>query len=107
MYWGAGPELGLLTFLGYLFFLAGAATMWRGREDVSIWLHSEAGVLRRDLLSRYTTVGPFYSPREQSRLKLLPGCFVGSLSRMPRALVYRSAALLLIAPLLVLLDFFF
>ncbi len=81
--------------------------MWRGREDVSMWLHSEAGVLRRDLFSRYTTVGPFYSPREQSRLKLLPGCFVGSLSRMPRALMYRSAALLLIAPLLVVLDFFF
>ncbi len=106
MYWGAGPELGLLTILGYLFFLAGAATMWRGREDVSVWLHSEAGVLRRDL-SRYTAIGPFYSLREQSRLKLLPGCFVGSLSRMPRALVYRSAGLLLIAPLLVMLDFFF
>jgi hypothetical protein len=107
MYWGAGPELGLLTILGDLFFLAGAATMWRGREDVSMWLHSEAGVLRRDLLSRYTTVGPFYSPREQSRLKLLPGCFVASLSRMPRALMYRSAALLVVAPFLVVLDFFF
>lgn len=59
------------------------------------------------IFSRYTTVGPFYSPREQSRLKLLPGCFAGSLSRMPRALMYRSAALLLIAPLLVVLDFFF
>lgn len=106
MYWGAGPELGLLTILGYLFFLAGAATMWRGREDVSVWLYSEVGVLRRNL-SRYTAVGPFYSPREQSRLRLLPGCFVSSLSRMPRALVYRSAGLLLIAPLLVLLDFFF
>jgi hypothetical protein len=106
MYWGAGPELGLLTVLGYLFFLAGAVTMWRDREDVAIWLYSEVGVLRRNL-SRYTPVGPFYSPREQSRLKLLPGCFVGSLSRMPRALVYRSAILLVIAPLFVLLDFFF
>ncbi len=106
MYWGAGPELGLLTILGYLFFLAGAASMWRGREDVTMWLHSEAGVLRRDL-SRYTAVGPFYSPREQSRLKLLPGFFAGSLSRMPRSLMYSSATLLLIAPLLVVLDFFF
>lgn len=106
MYWGAGPQLGLLTALGYLFFLAGAATMWRGREDVSIWLRGEVGVFRRDL-SRYTAIGPFYSPREQSRLKLLPGCFVGSLSRMPRTVVYRCVALLLIAPLLVLLDFFF
>ena len=106
MYWGAGPELGLLTVLGYLFFLAGAVTMWRGREDVSVWIYSEVGVLRRNL-SRYTPVGPFYSPREQSRLRLLPEFFVGSISRMPRALVYRSATFLIIAPLLVLLDFFF
>jgi hypothetical protein len=106
MYWGAGPELGLLTVLGYLFFLAGAVTMWRGREDVSVWIYSEVGVLRRNL-SRHTPVGPFYSPREESRLKFLPEFFVGSISRMPRALVYRSAALLIIAPLLVLLDFFF
>jgi hypothetical protein len=106
MYWGAGPELGLLTVLGYITFLAGAVTMWRGREDVSVWLYSEVGVLRRNL-SRYTPVGPFYSPREQSRLKLLPEFFAGSLSRMPRAPVYRSVALLLIAPFLVLLDFFF
>ncbi len=106
MYWGAGPELGLLTVSGYLFFLVGAVTMWRGREDVSVWIYSEVGVLRRNL-SRYTPVGPFYSPREQSRLKLLPEFFAGSLSRMPRALVYRSAALLIAAPLFVLLDFFF
>ena len=106
MYWGAGPELGLLTVLGYLFFIAGAMIMWRGREDVSVWIYSEVGVLRRNL-SRYTPVGPFYSPREQSRLRLLPEFFVGSISRMPRALVYRSAALLITAPLLVLLDFFF
>jgi hypothetical protein len=105
MYWGAGPELGILTVLGYLSFLAGAATTWRGRQDVSMWLYSEVGVLRRNL-SRYTPAGPFYSLREESRLKLLPGFFVGSLSRMPRALVYRSVALLLAAPLLVLLDFF-
>jgi len=72
MYWGAGPELGLLTVLGYLFFLAGAASIWRSRKDVSVWLDSEAVVLRRNL-SRYTTVGPFYSPREQSRLVTLPG----------------------------------
>ena len=106
MYWGAGPELGLLTVLGYLFFLTGLATTWRGRVDVSMWLYSEVSVFRRNL-SRYTVIGPFYRPRKQSRLKLLPGCFVGSLSRMPRALIYRSAVLLFIAPLLVLLDFSF
>jgi hypothetical protein len=106
MYWGAGPELGLLTVLGYLFFVAGAVTMWRGREDVSVWIYSEVGVLRRNL-SRYTPTGPFYSPRQHSRLRLLPEFFAGSISRMPRALVYRSATLLIAAPLLVLLDFFF
>lgn len=106
MYWGAGPELGLLTVLGYLFFLAGAASIWRSRKDVSVWLDSEAVVLRRNF-SRYTTVGPFYSPREQSRLVTLPRVFAGSLSRMPRALAYRSVIFLLIAPVLVLLDFFF
>jgi|ERR1700730_6731647 hypothetical protein len=106
MYWGAGPELGLLTVLGYLFFLGGALTMWRGREDVSVWIHGEVGVLKRNL-SRYTPVGPFYSPRDHSRLKLLPEFFSGSLSRMPRALVYRAVILLTIAPLCVLLDFFF
>jgi hypothetical protein len=97
-----------LTVLGYLFFLAGLATTWRGREDVSMcmWLYSEVSVFRRNL-SRYTVIGPFYRPRKQSRLKLLPGCFVGSLSRMPRALIYRSAVLLFIALLVVLLDFLF
>jgi hypothetical protein len=97
-----------LTVLGYLFFLAGLATTWRRREDVSmcVWLYSEVSVFRRNL-SRYTVIGPFYRPRKQSRLKLLPGCFVGSLSRMPRALIYRSAVLLFIALLVVLLDFLF
>ncbi|HEY8714221.1 MAG TPA: hypothetical protein VIM00_02525 [Candidatus Acidoferrum sp.] len=96
----------MLTLFGYLSFLAGAMTMWRGREDVSLWLHSEAGVFRRNL-SRYTAVGPFYSPRDESRLKLIPGFVVGSISRMPRALVARCVVLLLAAPVLVLLDLFF
>jgi hypothetical protein len=105
MYWGAGSQLGLLTCLGYLFFMAGAVTMWRGREDVSTWLYSEVGVLRRDF-SRYTTIGPFYSPREHSRIRQVPGYFAGSIRRMPRAVVYRAVSLLLIAPFLVLMDFF-
>jgi hypothetical protein len=106
MYWGAGPELGLLTVLGYLCFLAGIVSVWRGRDDASLWLHTEALVLRRNL-SRHTAIGPFYSPREESRVKVLPRAFIGSLSRMPRFLLYRSAVLLLIAPVLVLLDFIF
>ena len=105
MYWGAGPELGLLTFIGYLIFFAGAVTMWRGRVDVSTWLESEVGVLRRNL-SRHTLAGPFYSPRGESRLKTLPTCFATSIRRMPLSLVCRVTVRLVTAPVLVLLDFF-
>jgi hypothetical protein len=106
MYWGAGPNLGLLTVLGYLFFVAGAASMWRAREVVFFWLYSEASVTRRNL-SRYTPIGPFYSPREESRLKTLLDSLVASLNRMPRSSMLRSAVLMAIAALLVSLDFFF
>jgi hypothetical protein len=106
MYWGAGPDLGLLTVLGYLFFVAGAASMWRAREVVFFWLHSEASVTRRNL-SRYTPIGPFYSPREQSRLRILLNCLSASFDRMPRSSMLRSAVLMAIAALLVSLDFFF
>jgi hypothetical protein len=106
MYWGAGPDLGLLTVLGYLFFVAGAASMWRAREVVFFWIYSEARVTRRNL-SRHTPIGPFYSPREQSRLKILLNCFSDSLDRMPWSSMFRSAVLMAIAALLVSLDFFF
>ena|ERR1700724_820929 len=106
MYWGAGPDLGLLTMLGYLFFVAGIVYMWRAREVVFFWLYSEARVTRRNL-SRYTPTGPFYSPREQSRLKILLNCLLASLDRMPRSSMFRSAVLIAIALLLVSLDFFF
>lgn len=106
MYWGAGPDLGLLTVLGYLFFVAGAASLWRSREVVFFWLYSEARVTRRNL-SRHIPVGPFYSPREQSRLRILVHCLSDSLDRMPRSSMLRSAVLMAIAALLVSLDFFF
>ena len=106
MYWGAGPEPGLLTVLGYLFFVAGAASMWRARAVVFFWLHSEASVTRRNL-SRYTPIGPFYSPREQSRLRILRNCLLASIDRMPRSSMFPSAVLMAIAVLLVSLDFFF
>ncbi len=61
MYWGAGPDLGLLTVLGYLFFVAGAASMWRAREVVFYWLDSEASATRRSL-SRYTLHRPVLQP---------------------------------------------
>src|ERR1700730_5809692 len=106
MYWGAGPDLGLLTILGYLFFVAGAAYLWRARESVFFWLYSEACVTRRNL-SRFTTLGPFFSSFYHMRLKILLNCLFAALNRMPGSPVFRSAVLIAIAALLVSLDFFF
>jgi len=105
MYWGAGPGLGLLTFLGYVVFVIGAALAWRNREAVFVWMHDEAGAFRRSL-SRYTVVGPFYSLREESRLKSIPSQFIRSLSRLPRHRINLGAVLLILSALLFLLDFF-
>jgi hypothetical protein len=106
MYWGAGPALGLLTFLGYIAFVIGAVLLWRSREDLSVWMQNEVGVFRRNL-SRHAAYGPFYSLREESRLKTLPTCFVRSLRRMPHRRIHPGVIFLLIGPLLLLLDFFF
>jgi hypothetical protein len=92
MYWGAGSALGLLTILGYAVFVIGATLLWRSREDLSIWVHDE--------------VGAFHGLREESRLKILPSCFLRSLRRMPRRRIHPGAILLLVGPLLLLLDFF-
>jgi hypothetical protein len=105
MYWGAGPALGLLTLLGYFLLVIGAVLFWRSREDFSLWVHDEFGAMRRNL-SRHTIAGPFYCPREESRLKTLPYGLARSLSRMPRHRLPTGAILLLIGPLLLLLDFF-
>ena len=105
MYWGAGPELGLLTFIGYVFFAMGAAIVWLSRADLSIWAEDELSAFRRNL-SRHTAVGPFYSLREESRLKLIPSEFFRSLHRLPRRRIPPAVILLLIGLLLLLLDFF-
>ena len=105
MYWGEGSGLGLLAFLGYFLFMFGAALVWRGREEVSVWIQDEASAVRRSL-SRYTAVGPFYGPRPESRLKAVPASFVGSLSRIPRSPITGGMILAFLGPLLVLLDFF-
>jgi hypothetical protein len=105
MYWGEGSALGLLTFLGYLLFMFGAALVWRGREEVSVWIQDEACAVRRSL-SRYTAVGPFYGPRPESRLKAVPASFVQSLGRIPRSPITGGMILAFLGPLLVLLDFF-
>jgi hypothetical protein len=105
MYWGAGPGLGLLTILGYLLLAAGAALVWRNRDDFSIWFQDEISVLRRSF-SRYTPVGPFYTLREESRFKAIPTSFVRNLTRLPRSRFNGAAALLMVGMLLFLLDFF-
>jgi len=106
VYWGEGSTLGLLTFLGYLLFMFGAALVWRGREEVSVWIQDEACAVRRSF-SRYTVVGPFYGPRPESRLKAVPASFARSFCRIPRSPITGGLVLAFLGPLLVLLDFFF
>jgi hypothetical protein len=105
MHWGAGPALGLLTFLGYLSLAMGAALVWRNRDDFSVWVHDEISTFRRTF-SRYTPVGPFYTLREESRFKAIPTSFIRNLSRLPRSRFNGAAALLIVGALLFLLDFF-
>src|SRR5258708_27838346 len=78
---GAGPALGLLTFLGYLLLAIGSLQVWRNRVDFYILVQDEISVLRRSF-SRYTPAGPFYSLREDSRIKAIPTSFIRSLSRL-------------------------
>jgi len=105
VYWGEGPDLGLLTFFGYLLFTLGTALVWRGREEVSVWLQDETCAVRRSF-SRYTAVGPFYGPRAESRLKAVPASFARSFCRIPRTPITGGMILAFLGPLLVLLDFF-
>ena len=105
MYWGAGPQLGLLTCIGYLLLAMGAALVWRNRGDFSIWMHDEISIFRRTF-SRYTPVGPFYMLREESRFKAIPTSFIRNLTRLPRSRFNGAAALLSLGLLLFLLDFF-
>lgn len=105
MFWSQGSTLGVLTIVGYLLFVLGAALIWRGRDKVYDWIHDEACFARRSF-SRYTVIGPFYGPRPDSRLKAVPANFVGSLRRIPRNPITGGMILAFLGPLLVLLDFF-
>jgi hypothetical protein len=105
MYWGDGQGLGLLTVLGYVAFTIGAALVWRRRDDFSVWAHDEIGAFRRSL-SRYTVIGPFYSLREESRLKAVPSQFFRSLSHFPRRHIPPAFILLFLGAVLFVLDFF-
>ena len=81
MFWGIGPSLGLLIFVGYSLVMVGAALAWRRREEISVWVHDEMSMFRRSF-SRYTTIGPFYSPRPESRLKAVPSSLLRFLKRL-------------------------
>ena len=105
MYWGAGPALGLLTFLGYLVCMAGAVYVWRYRDDLFLWIEYEASAFRRNF-NRFTVVGPFYGPREESRLRIISSQFLRSPSRIPSDHIKPAVILFFIGGLLFLLDFF-
>lgn len=105
MFWGAGPGLGFMTLLGYLSFVVGAVLVWRGRNNIYVWVHDEFGAFRRSL-SRYTPIGPFYGLREESRLKVVPFQMVRTLSAIPKSRYSYGAFLLFLGPVLILLDFF-
>jgi hypothetical protein len=105
MHWGSGSTLGFLTLLGYFSFVVGAMLAWRGRDDIFVWVLDEVGAYRRTL-SRHTPLGPFYSPREESRLKIIPHQLVRTLGCIPRSRYRYGAFLLFLGPLLVFLDLF-
>lgn len=103
--WGSGPSLGLLTFVGNFLFLFGAFFLWRRRNEFSSWMQSEVATLRRNL-SRHVPAGPFYEPRLESRLRVIPAGFYRSVLQFPRTQFSWAAFLLLLGLALFLLDFF-
>ena len=104
-YWGAGPTLGLLTCLGYFAFAIGSVYLWRNRQEIAYWMDDEVLSLRRNL-SRYESAGPFYIPRTQSRLRVIPQGVFQSVSQLPKRQFSRGAFLLVLGFSLFFLDFF-
>ncbi len=104
-YWGSGPALGLLTCLGYGVFLLGSLYLWRYREEFSLWVENEFSAFRRSL-SRFESVGSFYLPRSESRLRIIPVGVYHSVSRLPERRFSWGAFLLILGLLLFTLDFF-
>jgi len=105
MFWGMGPSLGLLTLISYLLFMLGAALIWRNRGDFFLWVHDEISHFRRNF-SRFIPVGPFYCPRQESRLKAASSSFVGSVQRFPFSRVHGALILFVIGFILFVLDLF-
>ena len=105
LYWGAGSTLGLLTCLGYGVFLLGTLYLWRHREELSLWVEDEFSTFRRNL-SRFECVGPFYLPRTESRLRVIPAGFLHSVGRLSQRRFTFGAFLLILGLVLFVLDFF-
>ena len=105
MNWGSGSALGLLTFLGYLLWMAAAALLWRHRNDFFIWAEDEISLFRRNT-ARYTPAGPFYRPRRESRLQAVPVSVVHSVKHFPHRRANPAAILVLVGVLLFFLDFY-
>ena len=105
MFWGAGPALGLLTLLGYLVCMMSAVFFWRYRDDFFVWIQDEASAFRRNF-SRHVAIGPFYGPREESRLRVISTQVLRSPGRVPSYPLRLAAVLFFVGALLFLLDFF-
>ncbi len=104
-YWGSGPTLGLLSWLGYAVFVLGAFFLWRHRAEFTFWMGDEFSAFRRNL-SRYVPAGPFYERRGESRLRVIPVSFFHSVARLPRRRFSWGAFLLFLGLFLFALDFF-
>lgn len=104
-YWGSGPALGLLTCLGYFVFVFGAIYLWRHREELAFWMENEFSLFRRNL-SRHVPSGPFYEPRGESRLRVIPSSFIHSVTQLPQRRFSWGAFLLFLGVFLFFIDFF-
>ena len=105
MFWGVGPALGLLTLIGNLLFMLGAALIWRHRDDFFLWVQDEISYFRRNF-SRFIPVGPFYCPRQESRFKVVSSSFLGSVQRFPFNRVHGAVILFVIGFILFVIDLF-
>ncbi len=105
MVFGMGPSLGLLAVVGYAVSAAGAAVLWRCREDLNLWAQDEYGALRRGV-ARHAAFAGAVGLREENRFKFLPACFVPALEESRRERITRGALFFLLGPMLFVLDFF-
>jgi hypothetical protein len=103
--WGSGSSLGLLTCLGYSLFCVGAVFLWRHREEVFYWMDAEVALLRRNL-SRHVPAGPFYEPRFESRLRVIPATFYRSAIQLTHRRFSWGALFLFLSFIFFALDFF-